>query len=389
MGARARRNAVRTADWIITYILTAVFTMIIVMPLPGQEEDDSAIDGTIGGVPRNILDTIQLFTKVAQCTSEGWACVRINSSRRQVHQEGRCWLPLSGVKGLEPKDQPFPTVPCVSTDAPGRKALPPAHLRTQVRSMSSLRECFNDQGALAEIDEAVHREGEQERIAAEGGRPTRLKPVEIRLKNDIYTPLALEVFRLGYSIIVNEHGEVDIATEKKTATKMNVELFTGKAIIAGARDLDALDQLLYGVKDNTPSTPINSIYSSNRASAVEHATGFQKTLSGEMEKGYFHPTSPAKEFLAVPLRKSAWGGVVKANGSIRNIADESLKGLKHTENEYFTDEDGNIRFYASNRNHDADTLLEFSWLSVSDICFAISVLLFVVSIAPLAGGLLG
>lgn len=389
MGSRARRNAVRAADWIITYILAAVFTIVIVMPLPGQAEGDGALDRMNGGVPRNILDTIQLFTKVAQCTSEGWACVRINSSRRQVRQEGRSWLPLSGVKGLEPKDQPFPTVPRVTTDAPGRKALPPAHLSAQVRAMSSIRECFNDQGALAGIDEAVRREGEQERIAAEDGRPTRLKPVEIRLQNDIYTPLALEVFRLGHSIIVNEHGKVDIATEKKTGTKMNVELFTGKAIIAGVRDFDALDQLLYGVKDNTPSTPMNSIYSSNQASAVEHAVGFQKTLSGEMDKGYFHPASPAKDFLAVPLRKSAWGGVVKANGSIRNIADESLKGLKHAEDEYFTDEDGNVRFYASNRNHDADTLLEFSWLSVSDVCCAISILLFVVSIAPLAGGLLG
>ena len=154
MGSRAQRNAVRAADWIITYILAAGFTIVIVMTLPGQAEGDGA-DGARGrmngGVPRNILDTKQLFTKVAQCTSEGWACVRINSSKRQVRQEGRSWLPLSGVKGLEPKDQPFPTVPRMTTVAPGRKALPPAHLSALVRAMSSIRECFSDQGALEEI----------------------------------------------------------------------------------------------------------------------------------------------------------------------------------------------------------------------------------------------
>ena len=80
MGFRARRKAVRAADWIVTYILTAVFTIVIVMTPPSQAEDDSAIDGMIGGVPRIILGTNQLFTKVAQCTSEGWA--------RIVHRKG-------------------------------------------------------------------------------------------------------------------------------------------------------------------------------------------------------------------------------------------------------------------------------------------------------------
>lgn len=142
MGARARRNAVRAADWIITYVLAAVFTIVIVLPLPGQAGVDATSDEMIGGVPRNILDTVQLFTKVAQCTREGWACVRLNSSRRQVRLEGRSWRPLSEVKGLEPKDQPFPTVPRVTTDPPGRKPLPPAHLRAQVRTLTSIRECF-------------------------------------------------------------------------------------------------------------------------------------------------------------------------------------------------------------------------------------------------------
>lgn len=38
MGSRARRNAVRAADWIITYILAAVFTIVIVMPFQGKQK---------------------------------------------------------------------------------------------------------------------------------------------------------------------------------------------------------------------------------------------------------------------------------------------------------------------------------------------------------------